>query len=235
MPEDRKISIAIPNWNRTDMLLEAFEKVYSDERISEIIISDDHSDRLVYYELESLFKLMPKVKMFRNDVNLDCYRNKHQAVELATNKWVILFDSDNIISIEYLDKIFSIPDWNENVIYAPDFAFPQFNYTEFSGLTVTKENVSRYIDRPMFMTCMNTFNFFINRENYLKVWDGSIDPVTSDSEFFNFCWLKSGRKIHITEGLQYFHRVHPDSHYQKNTHRTGNLPNEIKKQLMELT
>lgn len=235
MPDDRKISLCIPTWNRTDLLLESFEKVYSDDRISEIVISDDCSDIEIYEELKELFALMPKVKFFRNETNLDCYRNKHRAIELSTGTWCIIFDSDNVISTEYIDRLFSIPDWNENVIYAPDFAFPQFDYTEFSGVTIMKENVSSYISRPLFLTCLNTFNFFINRENYLNVWDGSIDPVTSDSEFFNMCWIKSGRKIHITEGLQYFHRVHSESHFQKNTHRTGNLPNEIKKQLMELT
>lgn len=234
MQDDRKISLCIPNWNRTDLLVESFEKVYSDNRIYEIVISDDHSDADVYDELEGLFALMPKVKMFRNESNLDCYKNKHRAIELAASEWVIILDSDNVLDVDYLDKIFAVENWDDKLIYAPDFAKPHFNYTAFSGMTIAQGNVGRYVERPMFMTALNTFNFFINRNEYLSVWDGSVDPVTSDSEYFNMCWLKSGRRLHFLNGLQYFHRVHEDSHFQKNTHRTGNLPNEIKQQLMQL-
>lgn len=235
MQDDRKVSLAIPNWNRTDMLLESFEKVYSDDRISEIIISDDHSDKEVYHELEKLFALMPKVKMFRNDINLDCYRNKHRAIELATNKWVIIFDSDNILGKDYVDKLYSFYDWRDDFIYAPSFAKPNFDYRQFNNCTISSKNVSKYVEMNMFMTCLNTFNFFINRKRYLQVWDGSINPITSDSEYFNYCWLKSGGFIRIEDGLEYFHRVHDESHFKKNNHLTGNLSNEIKKQLMELT
>jgi glycosyltransferase involved in cell wall biosynthesis len=222
MQDGRRISLCIPNYNRVDMLLESFEKVYSDDRISEIIVSDDHSDGEVYYELESLFKLMPKVKMFRNDVNQDCYKNKHTAIELATNDWVILLDSDNIIGLDYLDKLSAIPVWDDMLIYAPCFAAPNFDFRPYAGMVVRRGNVSEYIDKPMFETMLNAANFFVNRKRYLSIWDGRVDPVTSDSIFFTYKWLEDDNVIYVVDGLEYFHRVHEGSHYKNNVARTPN-------------
>lgn len=236
MADDRRISICIPNYNRTDMLLEAFEKVYSDERVSEIVISDDCSDVEVYAELKLLFALMPKVRMFRNDANQDCYRNKHRAIELAENDWVILLDSDNIIDKNYLDNIFIHGEWHTNTIFAPTFARETFDYRAYESVLISKGNVSSWIDKPLFETALNTSNFFINRNEYLKVWDGSVDPVTSDSIYFIKCWLNAGNLVYFVPDLQYIHRVHTESHYQKNTHRTPKGFHEnILTQLRELT
>ena len=43
MAEDRKISIAIPTYNRSDMTINAFLSVYDDKRVAEIVIVDDVS------------------------------------------------------------------------------------------------------------------------------------------------------------------------------------------------
>ena len=67
---------------------------------------------------------------------------------------------------------------------------------------------------------LNAMNFFINRDEYLKVWDGSINPVTSDSIYFNYCWLNAGNKIYVTPNMQYEHTVHDGSHYQLNNKKT---------------
>lgn len=234
MQEERKISLCIPNFNRVDMVLEAFEKVYNDERISEIIISDDHSDRATYYELESLIKFLPKVKMFRNEVNVDCHRNKRISIELATNDWCVLLDSDNIINTDYLDNLFT-RKWFDDIIYTPSFASPHFDFRAFEKLTVVKYNVAKWIDEPMFETMLNACNYFVNRKEYLKTWPGSKDPVTSDSIFFCLNWLERGNKIWVVPGQTYEHRVHPGSHYQNNVARTPNgFHQEILHKLREL-
>lgn len=216
----RKISLAIPNYNRTDMIIEAFEKVYDDERISEIVISDDCSDIHTYYKLVELFKEFPKVRMYRNQENLDCYKNKMKAVGLSFNEWVILLDSDNIISPNYLYEIYSIPVWDRNTIYTPSFAAPNFDFRNFEGIEITKHNVSAYLDQPLFETMLNAANYFVNRDEYLKAWDDSVDPVTSDSIYMAYRWLSAGNKIKVVPYLTYEHRVHPQSHYQNNIHRT---------------
>jgi hypothetical protein len=99
---------------------------------------------------------------------------------------------------------------------------------------VTKENVSSMMNKPMFATGLNTANYLVHRETYLKNWDGSIDPITADTLFHNYNHLKTGGKIYFVPGLVYEHTVHPLSHYKQNAHRSGHLHMQIEQQLKDL-
>lgn len=216
---ERKISIAIPTYERFEMLFESFEKVYNDDRVSEIVIVDDASNIDLYEKIrEKSFKLS-KINLYRNANNRDCYTNKYTAMSFCTNDFVVLLDSDNIIDMSYIDKIFE-HEWQEKRILAPTFAMPQFDYRKFSGLIIDRKNVHEYMDKPMFSTALNTCNYFVNTNQYLKSWDGEVNPVTADSIFMAYQWLNRGGEIHFVDGLEYFHRVHPGSHYQNNVSRT---------------
>lgn len=219
MEEGRKISLCIPTFNRVDMTLQAFENVYEDERISEIIIVDDASDWGMFTELKEFCELIPKIKLYRNLTNQDCYRNKMTSISYATNKWCILLDSDNVIDKDYLDRIFE-QEWEEDTILTPCFAKPTFDFRPYENLLIKKENVAEYIDKPMFETMLNAANYFINKNQYLKVWDSNIDPVTSDSIYFILKWLEAGNGVLVVSNLQYEHRIHGGSHYQNNVART---------------
>jgi hypothetical protein len=165
---------------------------------------------------------IPKVKLFRNEKNLDCYRNKRESVDRAANEWVIVFDSDNIMTKSYIDRVENlfVAGLNKKTIYQPSFAKPHFNFTRHEGLLVDQTNVGKRLTDDTFGTMLNAMNYFVSREEYLRVWDGSIDPVTSDSIFHNYNWLKAGNSIYVVPGLEYEHRVHNGSHYQNNVRRT---------------
>lgn len=214
------ISVCFTNHNRTDLLFEAINPFLNDDRVSEIVISDDASQEEIYNTVVWKYNGIEKVKIFRNDSNLDCYRNKRQAVKRATNHWVCLLDSDNIFSTAFIDAIFAQREWNESWAYAPEFAKPHFNFLEISGIALSSRNVASYLDKGNCSTMLNAMNFFCSRDEYLRVWDSETDPVTSDSIYQNYNWLKGGNTIYVTPGLQYDHRVHPGSHYQKNVRRT---------------
>lgn len=233
MEQDRKLSLCIPTWNRFELLIDSFLHVLHDDRISEITICDDASDIGIYEQVERFVDGIPKIKLFRNEINLDCYKNKHRVVELASNEWCIVFDSDNVLKTDYIDKIFSL-QWDENTIYAPTFAMPTFNYRLFSGFTLTSKNISHYIGQKMWDTALNTMNFFVNRDAFLKVWDGDVNPNTADSIYFNYCWLNSGKEIFFVPDLSYFHRVHQDSHYILNNHKTNGFYEEVITKLSQL-
>ena len=236
MTEQRTISICIPSYNRVEMTLESFAKVYDDERVSEIVIVDDASDWGIFTELKNEVEKYPKVKLYRNLTNQDCFRNKMTAVSYATNDWCVLLDSDNVIGVDYLDKIFAIQKWDSETIYTPDFAEPNFNFTAFSGMAFIKENIAEFIDKPMFETMLNASNYFLNKTEWLRVWDGSTDPVTSDSIYTVYNWLAAGNVIEVVDGLRYFHRVHSGSHYQNNKDRTPHgFHEEILTKIKQLT
>lgn len=220
MTETRRISISIPTFNRCDMVMESFMDVYHDERVNEIVIVDDESDWGLYTDLKNLVELYPKIKLWRNKENRQCYVNKATSLVYSNNDFCILLDSDNKISKDYLDKIFEIEKWEDDTIYTPAFAFPNFDFRQYSGLLITKENIAEYIDKPMFETMCNAANYFVNKNSYLDVWDEHLEPMTSDSIYMISRWLDAGNKVQVVSGLSYFHRVHSGSHYQNYKHLT---------------
>lgn len=213
------ISLCITTYKRVEFTVRSFAQVLHDERISEVIIVDDCSEDGSYQRLKDIFKYNLKVKLYRNEVNLGCAFNKRKAVELATNHWVIVLDSDNVIGTDYIDILFDYA-WDEDIILMPEFAQTAFDFTAYAGVSVTKKNVSEYIDKPLFETMLNAHNLFANRKNYLEVINGEIDAVTSDSILFAHRWIESGRTIFITPHLRYWHEVHNGSHYKNNVNRT---------------
>jgi glycosyltransferase involved in cell wall biosynthesis len=234
MLEQRKISIAIPTWNRSEMTVQSFYEVYDDDRVSEIVIVDDASDMKIYEELKAMTDSLSKVTLYRNLQNRDCYENKYTAVSYATNDWVILLDSDNKIDKSYLDIIFGL-EWDKNTSYMPSFAAPTFNYQEFAGTIVSKENVAQLMGRPLFDTMLNCMNFFVNVSEYLRVWQPVQNPKTADSIFFNYCWFKEGNEMYVVPNLTYQHLIHSGSHYVNNNHLTPTgLYESIVEKLKEL-
>lgn len=227
------VSVCIPTFNRTDLLFESFSRVIDDDRISEIVIVDDCSTDEVWVKMCNTIGNHPKIKLFRNEKNLDCYRNKREAVSKASNEWVYLLDSDNTIYPDTLDAIFKY-EWNPKTIYQPEYARPLFDFRQFSGQKFNRSNIAKFIEFATFGTMMNAMNYFVNRDEYLRDWDGSVDPVTSDSIFQNYNMIKNGCEIFVVPGMQYDHAVHKGSHYQNNILRTPlnfhkNVINSIKK------
>lgn len=226
------LSVVIPTFNRLEMTIQSFEQVLRDERVSEVVIVDDKSTDDSFHKLVSFFKDEPKVKVHQNSFNLGCAFNKRRAVELASNPFVIVFDSDNRMDVSYLDTAFDY-DWRDDMIFQPEYLMPHFDFRAYSGLLLKKDNIAQWIKQPMMETCLNAHNLFVNRDSYLRVTEGLIDAITSDSIMFSLKWLESGRSIFITPGLSYIHNVHPKSHYQTENFRTPkglheNILNQLK-------
>lgn len=208
----KKISICVPTWNRLDLTKKCFEGILLDNRVSEIVITDDNSTDGSFEELCNYYKNFKKVKLFKNKERLKVHGNKMTSVSKATNEWCVLFDSDNIITKDYLDVLYSF-DWDNNTFYQPSFARPNFDYRHICG-TYDKGNINNHIHKPLFECMLNTQNFFINRKEYLKVWKNKQNINGADSIFFNYLWLNEGNKISVVNKLEYDHLVHRGSFYE---------------------
>lgn len=223
-----QISLCLTNFNRSQLLFEGVENVLMDQRVNEIVISDDHSRDEIFQSVVWHFKEFPKVKIYRNETNLDCYRNKAKALELATNDWCILFDSDNTIDKYYIDRIENLlmAGVNDKTIYTPSFARPHFDFTGVAGVNINKSNIAGLVHSDKVTTMLNAANYFVNRHEYLKVFNPDIDPVTSDSIYIMSRWLEAGNSIYVVPDLSYQHRVNNHgseeaSHYGQNVRRTS--------------
>jgi len=81
---------------------------------------------------------------------------------------------------------------------------------------------------------LNAMNYFVNKEKYIEVWDGSINPHSSDSIFQNYNWLNAGYNIHFLEGMEYSHLVHDGSHYKANSHKDPEFYQKIEENLRNM-
>lgn len=237
------ISLVYTTYNRTQLLLDSFRQIVDHEFISEIVIVDDYSDMKAFeWLLWHVGYKFTKVKIFRNASNYDCYRNKREAISKANNEWCILADSDNGFDKPYVDRCEQL--WlsglNPRTVYQPSFARPHFNFQKWEGHLIDKGNVAKFMVDPTFSTMLNASNYFVNKHEYLRVWDGSIDPVTSDSIYQNYNWFKAGNSMYVVPGLEYTHRIddhgtEEPSHYARHVRRTPNgFHRSIEQKLREL-
>lgn len=230
----KTLGLAVPTFQRFEYVKQCVEHVLTDERVAEIALTDDCSGDDSFARLVLHFLPHPKVHLFRNVKNLDCYANKREAVSHCQSDWVILFDDDNILPRSYVDLLFRLPKWKEDVLYCPVFAQPHFDYRAFAGETITKKNVAHFLPRKHFLCALNTCNFFVHRASYLAVWNGSVNPYTADSIYFVSQWLETGRALYFVPDLTYFHRVHNGSHYKQNWRKTGAFQKVVERRLAQM-
>jgi len=209
-----QISLCITNYNRNAYLFKSFEQVVNDERIGEIVIVDDNSNIDLFNDVARKCEKIPKVRLVRNPINLGCYANKNRAISEAKFDYVIIFDSDNVLGVDYLDKIYSV-EWSSKVALAPDYAKPVFDYRKFGGLTFNKTNVGQYAFQAGFDCLINTMNYFIHRDSFLSVYQRR-DVKGADSIYLNYLWLLAGNEIHCLKGLEYIHRVEHKAEHGSN-------------------
>lgn len=213
--DNRKISLCIPVFNRYNLLLESFEQVKNNSRISEICIYNDGSDEYYTQKIVDYAQNESKIRLLGNS-NKGVHFAKKMAVSMARNEFVILFDSDNVLTPYYLDVLYKIPNWEKGVWYAPTFAYPHFKYQGFNNILLDKSNIKDWCDKKFpgmsgFDTFGNTNNMFINRDEYLKCWKDRLNVSGEDSLWMAYCWLEQGNRILGLENLSYFHRVHDNT------------------------
>lgn len=247
-----KISLAITTFNRFEMTVESFEQVIDDPRIDDIVILDDCSTDNSFAKLVEHFKGNEKVRVIRQAQNRNMSLNKRDAIALSKNKWVIIFDSDNILGPDYLDAFYNYVGESmdtvkeiERYIFCPDFAKPQFNYTAYKQGGGGSQHIYRSgiygsnearveIKNDDFNCLLNTCNYIVNRDYYLKTYQLNPDHVASDTIWHNYNHLKSGGRFWIVPNMQYQHRVHPGSGFLQDADYNMKKSAEVRRLIMQL-
>lgn len=228
------ISLCITTYNRYDLLLESFDKVLGDPRISEIVIVDDASKPEIQNLLLGTLRTGPyadRVRLIINEENLGMARNKAKAIEHARNEWCIILDSDNVIDSSYLDAI-PFNRLNKEFIFCPAYAKPQFDYRKFAGKILNSDTIKQVISTPMGECLMNTCNYVVNRQEYLRVFQHNEVMKGTDTIWFNYLWLKDGGKFFVLRDMEYMHRVHSGSGFLEEVDYNMKKAAEVK-QLIE--
>lgn len=242
-----KVTLCITTYNRWELLLNSFSKVVNDDRIAEVIISDDHSyglcadavGNLPYMDYTFGEKARNKFRTYSNQSNLGCYHNKAVALGYAKTEYAILLDSDNVIDTSYLDALFRVPEeyWDGKTILAPEFARPAFKYHQFAAAYFDKDSIKQHIPtmaRTQFDCLINCANYVVPVKEYLRVFDPDFNPWTCDTVYQLYNWLKAGNGMYVVPGMQYDHLIHDGSHYKEHNEKVPGLFKEITNKIMQL-
>jgi hypothetical protein len=230
------ISLAITTYNRSDLVVESFLSVLNNEYINEIVIVDDFSDMSIFDDLKlKLDELQnDKIKLYRNDSNLKPLLNKLETIKHCQNEWVILLDSDNKITNDYIDIIKNL-DKDENVLYLPQTLL-HFNdekiidFYNIKNCFINFENIKDYLNKPEIDTVLNVGNFFVNKNKYLQTFskiDLEFHLGTNDAFYFSYLWIMSNKVINVVSDLKYYHRQHDGSWYLNNRSQCDNNTKEL--------
>lgn len=235
------LSLAITTFNRFDLTIESFAQVIDDPRIDDIVVLDDASTDGSYEKLCKYYRNIPKIRVLRQAQNRGMSMNKRDAIGYAKNEWVIIFDSDNIIGTDYLNAFYNYLGNGtpiEQNIFCPDFAKPDFDYTKYSnngtGGKYTAKEASSLINQDSFNCLMNTCNYIVHREKYLKTYQYNPTHVASDTVWHNYNHLKSGGNFHIVPGMHYYHRIHKGSGFLQGVDHNMRMQAQVRKMIMEL-
>lgn len=221
-----KLTLAITHYNRPELLKECLS---SKLNIDEILIQDDHSN---HDDLRELLSMPIECNVRVNTINIGMSRNKAQAIENASNNWVIIFDSDNKIDQSYIDAIPKKLD--PNVIYCPEFAYPNFDFRHLAGVRYSKNRVKELMKEKNFEVHLNCCNYLVNKKKYLEVYKHNPDMKATDTIWFAYLWLKAGYSFEIVPGMQYFHRVHDGSGFMKDVNYNMKQADNLKKLILSL-
>jgi len=231
------ISLAIPFYNNSHYIKDALGLiVMRDSRINEIIILDDCSTENEYIKMVEIAFRKPnrdKIKIFRNKKNLKLPLNKIEVLKYCTNKWVYLLDADNYLCSNSIDVLYNLPNWDENIIYAPwiSIAFPNFSkeldYRSLKNIEIDKNYVKDKFSDIKIKTFMNNCNYFLCKDKYLDCMKKNNDIILNlinnyganlvmpfDSITLLVLWLKENNKIKVVKYLEYKHRIHNESIFQ---------------------
>ncbi len=226
-----KISLAFTTYNSYSYIMKQLDRDFftmSEGLIDEIVIQDDCSedyDLLKPHESEN-------IRLFKNEKNLSPLLSRVNLVNNCKNDWVLLMDSDNFLEKNCFDKIKEL-ELNDEVTYCPDFARPNFGFKVFSNVLMDMEFVKPKIPNLDMQIFLNTGNFLINRNNYLKVAekiDESFAHWAVDVIYFNYLWLSSGYKLFCIKDYEYDHTLRGDSYWarigEKSKHKLAEV-NEL--------
>ena len=232
---DPQISVCIPTMDRFDTFLHKYIPLYLENpHINEIIICDENGND--YEKINKVFS-HEKLFVFKNESKLGALRNKFNVGSRATSEYVCILDSDNFADESYFVAFKEFirkngPD--PNTIYSPSVAGP-FNFTNFIGKTITKDNIS-FSGEGGDMSCLlNTMNFIISKvllnivSDYMAKNEDTNASFAADAVYFNMIALCCNDfKFEVIPGMTYDHVVHDGSYFTSTAAESTAFFNSLK-------
>src|SRR5690606_25904165 len=111
-----KVSLFIPVYNTELFIAQTIESVLAQTFTDyELIIVDDCSTDSSYEICKSYADRDPRIKLYRNEQNLGMMPNWNKGISLATGKYFMKLDADDLIHKEFVERSFRILEEKEHV------------------------------------------------------------------------------------------------------------------------
>jgi glycosyltransferase involved in cell wall biosynthesis len=214
-----KFTLAFTTYNSYQFIEQQLSKDYfamSEGLIDEIVIQDDFSDDF----LKLKTKETENIKIYQNSKRLLPLLSRPELLKNCKNEWVLLMDSDNFLTTKSFNSLKTIVP-QPGVIYMPGFAEPDFNFrSQYPDTFIDLKLAANRVGQPganWMNVLLNTGNYLVPKREYLEVVK-TIDPTLlvcpCEVLYFNYLWLKAGKKLFCKSDYEYFHTQRPDSFYR---------------------
>jgi len=214
----RKISVAIPHWNRGALIHRPLWNIVNDERIEEIVIVDDGSSELEFSLLVqniALYDRRKVVTIHRREENRGVLFTKLECVEKTRGSWMVLLDSDNTLLPSFLDALTTLTVLDPNIFYCSNWAIPYFSFFQVAGELIDFQKACRLIQKGTLkrISLLNDGNYFFHRMTYLAQLGAlrDIGNDVADVILANYYWLSKGGALQVMNHAHYFHRIDSSS------------------------
>jgi glycosyltransferase involved in cell wall biosynthesis len=106
-----KLSIIIPYFETYDLTIKLLQELLVQRTNDiEIILIDD-------YGKHEFFNISKYIKIIEHDTNLGVAKSRNEGIELARGKYIAFIDSDDMITMDYIDTLLkAIDTYNTDVI-----------------------------------------------------------------------------------------------------------------------
>lgn len=239
--------------NEYEKLVSKVNSLLNGEQISYDVnyrlISEQNANALpsvFYMTSQDVSEQSKKIVVYRNRKNIGGFANKYETIKKSTNEWVYLLDSDNFLVDCSIPSLYNIDEWDEKICYCPSTpimerkdgwrAWDDWNHRRFGYEPIDLERIkllfevddsfhSQYNCGLGVNGFLNTGNFFVNRDYYLKVLEEpireNIEPHAADVLAFSYYWLVTGNMFQIVPDLYYYHRLRKNSFWQRTGNQSG--------------
>lgn len=249
-----KLNLCITNYNRYELLLNAIKcRTFSWGPhanltfVEETIITDDTDDNLIGQKLNDWFTNNPGCNYIKNEKRLGMQLNKLEVLRqssMLNDNFAILLDSDNKLTDWYFIALHNLDWFNhseaKNIIVAPTFAMPQFDYQILNNLSIDFSVASEILNggwtekhKTALELALNTCNYVVHPATFLEKVKPNPDVKGCDTFWFNYQWLKNGGKIFFLKDMHYNHLVHDGSEWLKHADENMRKANEIIKLIID--
>lgn len=214
-----KYTLAFTTYNSADYIERQLSNDFfamSSGLVDEIVIQDDCSED--YNKLKS--KETENIKIYQNSKRMLPLLGRVEMLKNCKNDWVLLMDSDNFLTQKSFDALNSfIPE--PGVIYMPGFAHPDFDFrSQYPDTFIDLKLAANRVGQPgvnWINVLLNTGNYLVPRLEYLEV-SKTIDPqlpaCPCEVLYFNYLWLKAGKRFYCKSDYEYIHTQRDDSFYR---------------------